>query len=68
MALPKRVVNRDAKNIHGTGDETSDNDQQDAIERIDEVLYAILKVTDTATLVLSNEYWCLLFTQVAACF
>jgi len=49
MATPNKVVKRDAKNNHGAGDETSDKDQQDAIERIDEVQNEIDRLNEQAS-------------------
>jgi len=49
MATPNKVAKRDAKNNHGVGDETSDKDQQDAIERIDEVQNEIDRLNEQAS-------------------
>lgn len=48
MATPTKVA-KQTKNNHGAGDEASDKDQQDAIERIDEVQNEIDRLNEQAS-------------------
>jgi template-activating factor I len=49
MATPNKVAKRDAKNNHGGSQEQADKDQQDAIERIDEVQNEIDRLNEQAS-------------------